>query len=243
LGVASARTQHLYDRYYGDRLDLANGTARFHALCLRFLNPSSRVLEIGAGPSNETSRFLSGNCELEGVDVSMEVLQNDALRRANVYDGGDLPFADGVFDVCVSNYVLEHVSNPARHFHEVRRVLKPGGKYIFRTPNLYHYVALVSRVLPHSLHKAIANRVRSLSADAHEPWPTVYRANSKSALERLAATSVLEVECIDLIEPDPSYGRASALLFYPMLGYERLVNSTELLSGFRANILGVLAKK
>jgi SAM-dependent methyltransferase len=207
------------------------------------MNNGGRILEIGAGPANATSRFLATLGRLEGLDVSAEVRDNDALEHAHLYDGGTFPLPNDSFEWCVSNYVLEHVTNPDWHFSEIRRVLKRGGRYIFRTPNLYHYVTLASRLLPHAAHKAIANRLRALEADAHEPWRTVYKANTRRALTRLASKSGLTLESIALIEPDPSYGRASAYLFYPMMGYERLVNATQLLSPFRANILGVMRKE
>jgi SAM-dependent methyltransferase len=242
LGLSPDSTQYLYDRFYGDRLETADGTRQFHSLCRRYIKNGGRILEIGAGPSNPTSQFLATLGWLEGLDVSTEVRDNDALEHAHVFDGESFPLPDEQFEWCVSNYVLEHVTNPERHFSEIRRVLIPGGRYIFRTPNLFHYVALASRLLPHAAHKAIANRVRALESDAHEPWPTVYKANTQRALTRHASKSRLTLESIALIEPDPSYGRASAYLFYPMMGYERLVNATGLLSAFRANILGVLRK-
>ncbi len=40
-----------------------------------------------------------------------------------------------------------------------------------------------------------------------------------------------------MIEPEPAYGRAHALLFYPMMAYERIVNLSPALSDFRCNIL------
>lgn len=52
----------------------------------------------------------------------------------------------------------------------------------------------------------------------------------------------LDVAVLRTIEKAPSYGMASRLLFYPMMAYERLVNSSELFAGWRANILAVLRK-
>ncbi|MFA4954187.1 MAG: class I SAM-dependent methyltransferase [Patescibacteria group bacterium] len=48
-----------------------------------------------------------------------------------------LPFADGTFDVVVCNAVIEHIHGIHKQlFQEVRRVLKPGGRFVFTTPNL-----------------------------------------------------------------------------------------------------------
>ena len=235
-------TARLFDRYYYSRPNYSGGTTQFHALCSGLIGAKSDILEIGAGPSNRTSDHISGLGHLIGVDVSEELKGNRALVGGCVYDGARLPFADDSFDACVSNYVLEHVEDPTAHFKEVRRVLRPQGVYIFRTPNLLHYVALISRLLPHAAHRLLANKLRGMSNDSHDPWPTVYRSNTRHAIHRLASLASLRLEVCRLIEPEPSYGSASRLLFFPMMFYERLVNSTERLMSIRANILGAMRK-
>ena len=240
--AAGGDTKALFDRYYWSKADFRNGTEQFHALCARNFASGGPLLEIGAGPSNATSDYLATLGALTGLDVSDEVRGNRALTEARVFDGGVFPFADASFSGCVSNYVLEHVEDPGAHFREVARVLRPGGTYLFRTPNRWHYVAVASRMLPHFVHVRAANRLRKLSDDAHEPWKTFYRANGGGSLRRLARGAGLEVGELRVIEPEPSYGAAHAALFYPMMAYERTVNSTAALEGLRANFLGVFCK-
>lgn len=45
-----------------------------------------------------------------------------------------LTFADGTFDLCTSTEVFEHVPDDARGFAEIRRVLRPGGMFLFTVP-------------------------------------------------------------------------------------------------------------
>lgn len=45
-----------------------------------------------------------------------------------------LTFADNSFDVCTSTEVFEHVPDDLAGFAEIRRVLKPGGMFIFSVP-------------------------------------------------------------------------------------------------------------
>lgn len=45
-------------------------------------------------------------------------------------------FADNTFDTVVSFQVIEHIENDNMYIKEIYRVLKPGGKFIFTTPNL-----------------------------------------------------------------------------------------------------------
>ena len=228
----------VYDRAAGWR----DGTSEFHELCQRAVPARSMILELGAGRSNATSRFLAGLGQLHGVDPSAAVLENDALASAAVMSAASYPFADASFDACVSNYVLEHIADPARHFSEVARVLKPGGVYCFRTPNRYHYVTAVAQLTPHWFHVLVANRLRNLSAEADEPCPTHYEANTQRDIRHFAARAGLEVERLVLIEKEPSYGMSSRLLFLTFMAYERLVNASELCANLRVNILGVLRK-
>lgn len=45
-----------------------------------------------------------------------------------------LTFANASFNVCTSTEVFEHVPDDARGFREIRRVLRPGGHFIFTVP-------------------------------------------------------------------------------------------------------------
>jgi SAM-dependent methyltransferase len=237
-----SRTALLFQSYYFARQDFIDGTAEFHAMCAQALGGASRILEIGAGPSNATTRYLSTIAPVVGLDVSPEALSNDAVSEAHVYDGRTIPFVDASFDGCVSNYVLEHVENPRLHFAEIARVLRPGAPYLFRTPNIFHYVALVSRLLPHVAHVRLSKRLRGMTSEDHDPWVTFYRANSARAVCSLARAVGLDVVELRMVEKEPSYGRASAVVFYPMMLYERVVNSAELFAPMRANIFGVVRR-
>jgi SAM-dependent methyltransferase len=235
-------TQPLFEKYYLNRPDFADGTTQFHSLLRQYIRPAACILEIGPGPSNPTSEFLSSLGTVTGVDVSDELYGNPALASACTFDGVHLPFAESSFDACVSNYVLEHVAAPEAHFAEVARVLQPGGLYVFRTPNLWHYVTIGSRILPYGVHLRLANRLRGSHADAHGPYPTFYRCNRRRRIHALCESAGLQVVRLDAVEKEPSYGRLHRLLFYPMMAYERLVNSSSALRCFRANLFGVVQK-
>jgi SAM-dependent methyltransferase len=234
--------QRALERYYNPAHGFLNGTIQFHELCASVMPPAARILEIGAGPTNETSDFFATQGVVTGLDVDPEVSGNRALTRSAVFDGGRFPFPDAAFDVAVSNFVLEHIPDPEFHLKEVHRVLVPGGAYVFRTPNRYHYVTLVSSMTPHWFHELVANRLRGLPPEAHDPYPTIYAMNTRTAVRRNANAASLAVEVVHMIEKEPSYGMASRLTFYPMMVYERVVNSTERLAVFRVNILAVLRK-
>jgi SAM-dependent methyltransferase len=237
--VAGWRESYLA-RYYDRSKGWVDGTTEFHELCLAHCPPGGRYLEVGAGPTNRTSRLLAGVGEVHGIDPDPDVENNDALATATVLTGETYPYDDDHFDACVSDFVLEHVADPQSHLSEVRRVLKPGAPYVFRTPNLWHYVYLVSRVTPQSVHLRLANKARALSEDAHDPYPTVYAVNTAGAVRRAATGAGLEVDVLNRREYEPSYGMSSRALFMPFMAYERVVNSSERVAFMRSTIQAVL---
>jgi SAM-dependent methyltransferase len=198
------------------------------------------ILEIGAGPSNNISDYLKTLGELHGIDVDPAILGNTALETAVVFEEC-FPFPDNSFDTCVSNYVCEHLKNPQAHLKEVSRVLRPGGAYVFRTPNRFHYATIVSGLTPHSFHVKTANKLRAIGG--HDPYPTWYRLNSRSQLQSLAEGADFEVERLQLIEKEPSYGMSSRALFLIFTAYERVVNSAKLFAPFRSSLIVVLRKR
>ncbi|HXB62977.1 MAG TPA: class I SAM-dependent methyltransferase [Acidobacteriaceae bacterium] len=230
-------TQALFDRYYYSKPGFEGGTRPFFRLCRERIPAGSEILEIGSGPTNPCSQMLSEIGTVTGLDIDKDVQNNQWLAKACVYGGREIPFADASFDACVSNFVLEHVEHPVEHFKEVARVLRPGGVYCLRTPNLFHYVSMGAHIMPHSVHLMLANRLRSLADDAHDPYPTWFRSNTRRRLRQLCRESGLAEPAITMLEPEPSYGRAHPLLFYPMMVYERVVNLSGALAGLRITIL------
>jgi SAM-dependent methyltransferase len=233
--------QTYLDRHYGSPGHV-DGTTEFHAMCAAHIPSGAAILEVGAGPSNPTSRYLSSLGHLSGLDIDPVVRSNEYLADARVLETDRYPFADSHFDACVSNYVLEHVADPGSHLSEISRILRPGGVYLFRTPNLYHFIPIVSRLTPHWVHEAIANRLRNLGEDAPDPYPTYYRLNSRRAIHLAATQANLRVRELRMVEKEPSYGMASRLLFVTFMLYERVVNSSPLFADLRVNVFGVLER-
>lgn len=228
----------LRQKYYGD--PKYDGTHMYYAWIRSYLTTTSKVLNIGAGPeTNSPVRTLKGEvAEVVGIDIDPIVKENRELDRGLVIKNGLFPLEDQSFDIVFCDYVLEHVEHPTLFLSETRRVLKPGGRFFFRTPNLFHYVPLISMATPDWFHKAVANRVRMLPNETHEPWPTFYRMNTRSALQRLSEQAGFSQKEFRMIECEPSYLMFHTVPFYFGLAYERLVNSTQALAGMRVQILG-----
>jgi ubiquinone/menaquinone biosynthesis C-methylase UbiE len=116
--------ERFIDHFYRGQNGWIDGTEEFHRLCAQLVRPGAAILEIGAGPSNPTSRFLATLGKLHGVDTDPSVQANDALVEASLLQDQRLPFPQETFDCCVSNYVVEHISDPELHLKEVARVLE-----------------------------------------------------------------------------------------------------------------------
>jgi SAM-dependent methyltransferase len=235
--IQKAWQESYLERFYPQTSWRRDGTRDFFQILRQHC--SGKILEIGAGPSNNTSDYLKTLGELHGIDVDDEVLDNTALETAAVFDER-FPFPDDSFDTCVSNYVCEHLENPEAHLKEVWRVLRPGGAYVFRTPNRFHYTAIVSGLTPHSFHIKTANKLRGM--EGHDPYPTWYRLNSRGQIRSLSQGAKFEVEYLRLLEKEPSYGMSSRALFLTFTAYERLVNCANLFAPFRSSLFVVLRK-
>ncbi len=69
------------------------------------------------------------------------------LRIHLTRDAVTLPFTDKSFDAVVSCGVLEHVHDPDGSLEEIRRILRPGGRfYVYKLPNRYSYIELIARI-------------------------------------------------------------------------------------------------
>ena len=91
-----------------------------------------KILEIGCGPGALAGalRRWYPNAEITAIDRDSEfILFAKEQEKGIDFLEGDataLPFADGTFDVTISNTVSEHIE-PSAFYGEQRRVLKPNG--------------------------------------------------------------------------------------------------------------------
>jgi SAM-dependent methyltransferase len=113
------------------------------------LKPGDLVLDLGCGEG----RHVHGLIGLQGVDVVGVDLDEPSLHKARdglaqaPRGGGDallmkadayrLPFADGAFDVVICSEVLEHLHDYPAALREIRRVLKPGGRFAPTVPRAW----------------------------------------------------------------------------------------------------------
>ncbi|MBI3495685.1 MAG: class I SAM-dependent methyltransferase [Proteobacteria bacterium] len=98
------------------------------------------VLDLGSGLGGP-ARYLAQTygCEVTGVDLSESFVEAARYLTERTGQSGqvsfraasalELPFVDGRFDVVFLQHVSMNISDRARLYREIRRVLKPGGRF------------------------------------------------------------------------------------------------------------------
>lgn len=120
-----------------------------------------KLLEVGTGSGGIAHYFATHpniRCDVTAVDVLDQRVVKDGFDFVLVQNT-DLPFADGLFDVVISNHVIEHVGNlkeQKNHLREMRRVMNTEGIAYLATPNRWmlmepHYRLPFLSWLPPSL--------------------------------------------------------------------------------------------
>lgn len=235
MGLVQAIDRHFYPQFERNWDDVL-----FREKLLAFIHPEATVLDLGAGAGIvEAMNFRGLAARVCGVDLDPRVTGNPYLDEGVVADAGKIPYADETFDLVFADNVIEHIDEPDQIFAEIRRVLRPGGKLLFKTPNKTHYMPLIARLTPHGFHQRI-NSMRG--RDETDTFPTRYKCNTPADVRAIARKAGLVVERIDLIEGRPEYLRISAPTYIVGLGYERVVNATDLLARFRILMIATLSK-
>ena len=127
-----------FDAWCYDKL-----SARFEERVGRELRPRllaqarGRVLEIGAGTGANLAFYPPAVDEVVATEYDEAMLARARGKTvpANVTlmqaDAQQLPFEDASFDTVISTVTLCTIPDPDRALAEIRRVLKPGGQFLF----------------------------------------------------------------------------------------------------------------
>ncbi len=114
------------DRVYGNRkraiyanlpdtvVEIGPGTGSN----LRYYRPHTRVIAIE--PNRAMHGLLSANAKRYQIDIQIKT-----------YCGECIDLVDNSIETVIGTLVLCSVSNPEQVLREIKRILKPGGRYIF----------------------------------------------------------------------------------------------------------------
>jgi SAM-dependent methyltransferase len=174
-----------------------------------------------------------------GLDVDWPSLRRHRSIKNRVRgEVSALPFREDTFDLVTANMVVEHLERPEAQFCEIRRVLKPGGVFLFHTPNAYSYPTVFARMIPERWKAWLIQLLEGRSPE--DVFTTHYRANTESQIRRLSQEAGLEVAKIRYIASS-----AKAAVILPVAVFELLWLRLLLTRPFqllRTNLLVTLAK-
>jgi SAM-dependent methyltransferase len=208
----------------------------------RLLRPDCTLLDAGCGRAGELLQLLGPRVrEAIGVDVGdFGALVTGPNCRYIRGDLSRIDLPDASVDIVVSRSVMEHLKDPLAAYLELGRVLKPGGYFVFLTPNLWDYASLLSRLIPNRLHASIVRRTEG--RDEADTFPTWYRSNTAGTVARLAAASGFRVASCRYLTQYPNYLRFNTLLFLAGAEYARIIGRIHHLRYLRPWILATLQR-
>jgi len=184
-------------------LDKREDIKRIRTAAAKHLNLSAgqKVLDIGCGIGGATFPLaeITGPTGLAaGVDISAAMVEAAKSRSGGcsgvefrVGEACALPYADGFFDAARSERVFLYLPDRLGAIHEIKRVLKPGGRLVLLDVDL-DATGVYSKKL------ALARKMTSVVA-ATIPNPN--SARDLPALARRAGLKELRVEMFGLQTP------------------------------------------
>lgn len=170
------------------------------------------ALEIGAGAA-QCSRWLAAQGALPvALDLSRRQLQHarridqEPGRTAPVplvqADAAFLPFADGSFDLACSAYgALPFTADTARVQREVRRVLRPGGRWVFSVTHPVRW-AFPDEPGPEGLTAVSSYFDRTPYVEQDDRGLAVYVEHHRTLGDRVREIAAAGMRLVDLVEPE-----------------------------------------
>ncbi|MEV4917261.1 methyltransferase domain-containing protein [Streptomyces tirandamycinicus] len=164
------------------------------------------VLEIGAGAAQCSRWLLAQGARPVALDLSHRQLQH-ALRIGAGFplveaDAGALPFSDGSFDLACSAYgAVPFVADPVRVFREVRRVLRPGGRWVFSVTHPVRW-AFPDEPGPEGLSVSASYFDRTPYVEQDAEGRAVYVEHHRTIGDRVRDVVAAGFRLTDLVEPE-----------------------------------------
>ena len=210
------------------------------------VDSDTQLLDLGCGhqvlPSwrlEQEKRLVSRCRSVTGLDYDSGSLKAHKTISERVRGSvTDLPFSSRRFDLVAANMVVEHLDNPDVQFQEVYRVLKPGGLFIFHTPNALGYLTIGARMVPDRFKDRLVYLLDGRTEK--DVFETHYKANTRKRIGELAQAAGFELMKIKMLVSEAGF------MFVPPLAVPELVwirlLMTESLKPLRTTIIAILKK-
>lgn len=147
------------------------------------------VLVVGCGDGREAG-LIARNLGADVVGVGLDWRRFDQAQAAPAHlvemDAMRLAFADDSFDLIYSFHALEHIPDPARALREMRRVARPGARFLVGTPNRDRLIGYLGS--PTNMRTKIADNLKDYRMRLRGRW-----SNAAGAHAGFAAAELLEL--------------------------------------------------
>lgn len=211
----------------------------------RSIPESSDWLDLGCGHQMFASWMTAQEAELArrsrrlvGIDLDWEGLRKNPVVDPVFGNLESLPFPAGSFDAVTANMVIEHLPHPERVLAEVYRVLRPGGLFVFHTPNVRSFMMTLASKMPQRLKNFLAYVLESRKeADV---FPTCYQMNTFPDIHRHAQESRFSIQELESVSTSAVTALLGPVAIVELL-YLRMLEAPSL-SGRRSNLIAVLRK-
>jgi ubiquinone/menaquinone biosynthesis C-methylase UbiE len=209
----------------------------FEGLVREAITPATHWLDVGGGRGGLVEKRHADVRTATTLDPDLASLLEHRAHAVPRTCGlaEALPYPANTFELITATWVLEHLPDPASVFREVHRVLKPGGQFIFLTPNGYHPLLAanrLSKLLPR-LQRLLVPKL--YARDEADTFPVQYRANDARTLTRLCEAVELRLQLHFIA--DPTYTAFNDGLFRVSATLERFIPAS-----FKIHIVGVAVK-
>jgi len=201
----------------------------------------SVVLDVGCGHGAPNLQRLKGRAgRLYGIDLVDFDAQSDDMVLLNESISDLKSFADNSIDLAYSRSVMEHVADIENAYKELYRVLRPGGIYVFLTPNRYDYASIIATLVPNRFHAKVVKLTEG--RDEQDTFPIVYASNTFREIRRLSAANGFRIRRLERLGQYPSYLRFSRPLFWLGCLYEKALDKVPFLDALKGWIFCTIEK-
>jgi SAM-dependent methyltransferase len=134
--------------------------------------------------------------------------------------------------------VVEHLADPDGALREIYRVLRPGGLFIFHTPNVRSPIIRLARAIPFRLRTRLVSFIDGRHED--DVFPTYYRLNKADSILSVAEKNGFLVSSFAFVETSPVFAMLGPLVLFELLAILLLRNKT--FAHLRPDLIVVLQK-
>lgn len=205
---------------------------------VEFAPVGGKILHLGAGRDALGVVARLPGCSVTAVDPDERGLSLNPAPIKIRANGEVLPFAAASFDMILCEHVFEHLERPDAVLAECARVLRPGGRLFFLTPNRWNYISVAAALTPYRFH--VWYKSKMIDTAEVDTFPTFYRINTRRDIERYGGAVGLSLEWFESFVGWPTYLESNDWLH--RIGVALHLVLERLPEGFHISFAGSLRK-